>query len=184
MKFIRIIPLLIILSCSPDPEKQDSAMETTVSDPIITETQSVNKDSATDLKEIVTAIKDGVEELKENKRKKDSIRDSKEARMWVYQIGDSYDDDKNAAKACNKLKSTESDVFVFKKKRGLYYVIKGTGVSTKEQLDARDELEARVSDRILAIDLSLMCKAVPTRTDPIKIKVDHEKIEIDCKECE
>ncbi|MBN8692573.1 MAG: hypothetical protein J0L69_05215 [Bacteroidetes bacterium] len=118
-------------------------------------------------------------------QKKDSIRDSKEPHIWVYQIGDSYDDDDLAAKAFDKLKEAEVDVYVFRRKRKEYYLIKGIGETERKILDdSLSNVQKRVHARIQIIDLSKECRKLPTNTDAIKYKIDGEKKYADCKKCE
>ena len=177
-----IVIIFINYSCN------DSTNANTVSENNANTTVQVDTSKTkNELEEIANLTKDGIDLIKdgvEEKQKADSLRNANEPRIWVYQIGDSYDNDDLIAKAYDKFKDTEPDIYIFKKKH-TYYLIKGIGVSSKIELkEPLSDLEKRFSARISYLDLSLLCRKLPTNTKPIKYKIEGEKKEADCKACE
>lgn len=179
------ISIVIYSSCESSSEtinaEANNATNNTINNTTIT--------GDTSKENVVGELIDGVVDLGstiiQEKQRKDSIRDANEPRLWVYQIGDSYDDDDLIAKAYDKLKESENDLYVFKRNNSKYFLIKGYGVSTKEQLnDSIKTIQNRISDRISFLDLSKLCKKLPTNTKSIKYKIDREKREALCKTCE
>lgn len=135
--------------------------------------------------DIANVSVDLFETLSEERKKAIEERNANEERIWVYQIGDSYDDDVLAAKALDKLKESEPDLYVFKKSHNKYFIIKGSGVNTqKELMDSAAVIQKRTNNRISYLDLSIVCKKMPTNTKAIKYKIDGERMEAACKTCE
>lgn len=176
--------LFVIVFTSCDDSSNVNAVSTnTTTKNSTTISGDTSKETIDLVKEGVTIVKDVIAE----KRRIDSIRNANEPRLWVYQIGESYDDDNLAAKAYDKLKESESDIYVFRKKRKEYYIFKGVGVGSQKELeDSLSVIQKRTSYRISMRDLSKLCKKMPTVTDAIKYKIDGEKGKkyADCKTCE
>lgn len=173
-------------SCDSSSSNNEVSANTTTTNNTKIEGDTSKKKS--DIEQIADATKQGVQLIKNGlaeKRKADSIRNANEPRIWVYQIGESYDNDERIAKEYDKYKDNEPDLFIFKKNKKELYLIKGIGASFKIDLkESITELEKRFSARVSHCDLSLMCRKMPTNTKPIKYKIDGEKREADCKTCE
>lgn len=179
------LSILINFACESSSESINAEANNTNNNTVnnTTITGDTSKENA--IGEVINGAVDLTASLIREKQKNDSIRDANEPRLWVYQIGDSYDDDRLIAKVFDKLKETEKDLYIFKKSNSKYFLIKGYGVSSQEQLnDSLKILQNRISDRISFLDLSRLCKKLPTNTKSIKYKIDKEKKEALCKTCE
>ncbi len=177
---------MIFHSCGDSNTNNEVSANTTTTNNTTLEGDTSKKKS--DIEQIADATKQGVELIKDGlaeKRKADSIRNANEPRIWVYQIGESYNDDERVAKEYDKYKGNEPDLFIFKKKRKEFYLLKGIGAGFKIDLkESISELEKRFSARVSHCDLSMMCRKMPINTKSIKYKVDGEKKEAECKTCE
>jgi len=181
---VLILSAIFIISCSDTENIQASSENTTNT---TTNNNTIQADTSKEAK-IAALVKEGAELVEATilaKRRADSVRNANETRKWVYKIGDSYDDDDLVAKAYDKLKETDEDIYVFKKGRKNYLLIKGEGVSLKEELeDSIEIIKKRTHKAIELIDLSIICRKSPQVTDQIKYKIDGEKKYANCKSCE
>jgi len=139
---------------------------------------------------IVDAGVDLVKDIKEISDKNVEIRNANKDRLWVYKIGTAINDDGLAGKAYEKIKDIPN-LYVFKKGKNEYYIIKDDGYSTEEQLtDSLGSTKKLVAnyttDRVIPLDLSLECtsRKQPTKDDPIRYKMEREKKEVECRVCE
>lgn len=188
MKTKLLLPVLCLVldvSCG-NPDTTTEATVTTTN----TTTNNNTIEGDTSIKEsteekIASLITNTAKEFYDEWEREDSIRDANEPHKWVYVIGDSYDDEDLAAQEYDRLKESEPDVYVFRKKRKKFYLIKGIGLSSRKQLDdSLDVIQNRLKARLDVVDLSKVCRKLPINTDPIKYKVDGEKKYADCKKCE
>ncbi len=187
-QFIYLGLLILCFSCDNSTNSAQSSESTTTNNVDLEaskDTDSNDPVPMSDEEKLAKLVSNTAKELYEDWERGDSIRDANEPHRWVYVVGDSYDDEDLAAEAYGKLKESEPDIYVFKKKRKKFYVIKGAGLATRKPLD--DSLEAvqtRLNTRLDVIDLSKACRKMPINTDPIKYKADGEKQYANCKKCE
>jgi hypothetical protein len=177
----------LLISCSAFETNTHSESSTTTNNTTI---DTIKKKS--DLEVYVDAGKEGVtvvKDLIDNKHLKDSIRNTDKDRVWVYQIGSPFSSEELAAKAYNKIKSIPH-LYIFRKGRKEYYIVKEDGYPTKEHLQdslgsVKRQVSAVSSYQVEIKDLSIECssKKQPTNCAPIKYKVDGNKLEVECKEC-
>ncbi len=178
--FVAAILFFFFSSCQDSQPKDTTPSETNEA--------PQNKDA-----ENIKAVADGLHEIGKDvhqiKHDRDSTLQAGKEHFWVYQIGMPTDSKEEAGKAYEKVKSL-SNLYVFKKSRGEYYVIKDDMVHSKEQLmDSLGSIEKRIQgsgNRIQMIDLSELCslRKQPKGTDPVKYKIDGEKKEVECRACE
>lgn len=179
------VSTLFISSCGNDNSENINAVSTNTQ---TTNNNTINGDTSKKNSpevEIAEALTAAAKDFYDGWEKKDSIRDANEENIWVYLIGDVYDDDDQIAKEYDKLIQTEKDIFIFKKKRKKYYLMKGNGfTSEKEMDDSLSVVQNRIQTRLSVVNLSKMCRGMPKNAGSIKYKVDGEKKEAECKTCE
>jgi hypothetical protein len=143
------------------------------------------------IQEIKTAKDIGgkiVDDVAANKRRKDSIRTANATHTWVYQIGEPFEESDLAGKEWDKLNGM-TNLYIFKKSRHEYYLIKDDGYPKElleDSLGGFKKKLAGLETRVAIIDLGSFCsgKKKPSISDPIKYKVDGDKKKIECHECE
>lgn len=96
-------------------------------------------------KDVLNTGKDLVEEIKANKRKKDSIFQASLEERWVYQVGDWTDDDDKILEVHDKLRlATTENIKVFKQKRKYIFIIER--YLSKEKLEkSLDSLKVQLT---------------------------------------
>ena len=179
--------VFISFSCGNNSETNtEVSSNTTNNNPTANSDTPTGEESPQSTEEkVAVLVSETAKEFYEEWEKGDSIRDANEPHRWVFVIGDSYDDDYLAAQTYDQLKETEPDVFIFRKKRKKYYLIKGEGLSSRNILDdSLDAIQKRLNTRVDIIDLSKACRKMPTNTDDLKYKVEGEKRYARCKKCE
>ena len=184
-----IAAMLFCTSCSDTPSSSDSNQNNTtkkeVTPPIATNGNDVAETAIKAGAPIVGKIFDNAEE---NKRRRDSIKQANSTHTWVYQIGESYEKSDLAGNELSKLKNI-SNIYIFKKSKHEYYLIKDDGYQKEQLEDSLGDFKRKVQSfetRVSILDLGTLCsgKKKPSVSKSIKYKIDGKKQEIECRECE
>lgn len=176
--------IMLYLACNESGNKTDSS--TTNNTTINGDTTKSNNKIA----EIVDAAGGLIKDVVETKKYNDSIRNANKENMWVYQIGSKMNDADVASKMYEQLKEIKN-IFIFKKSKKEFYLIKDDAYSSKEQLtdsigSVKKNLLQYSAERVTIVDLAQECssKKLPTASSPIKYKVDGDKKDAPCRVCD
>lgn len=186
-QFYTPIILLIALSLSCGEPKNNTVTNNTTNTAIHSDTlksKSEDDNITKAAKVSLDLLEMGIDRANE---KRDARNEAKEP-MWVYKIGSPIGNLKQAMEECYKLKAI-SNIFIFKKDKRHYYIIKDDGYIVKQPSDSTVEVTKRVSSytssRVISIDLSQECdsKKYPTK-DGTKIqKINGEVKQVECFSC-
>jgi len=179
-----LISILFSLGCGDSTTPQDN----TVKKDTPTAGTNANDVKVDELNKASNLIGKGIDDIAANKRRKDSLKAANAQHTWVYQIGESFEKSDLASDEWNKLKGI-SNLYIFKKSRREYFLIKDDGYPKELLDDSLGDFKKKligIETRVGIIDLGTMCsgKKKPAVSDPVTYKVDGNKMKIDCRECD
>jgi len=187
--FISVISIALLASCNSSTDKSDPDKGVTTKKKDSTPTgTNANDVKVQELKSATTVANNLINNVEQNKRRKDSIRMANATHTWVYQIGLPFEKDDLAGVESDKLKNL-SNVYIFKKSRHEYYLIKDDGYPKELLEDSLGDFKKKlqgIETRVTIIDIASLCSnnKKPEVSGSIKYKVDGDKKKIECRECE
>lgn len=187
--FAPLVLLAINISCGDSEHNVTTTNNTTtnnttvVSDTIKHLTEEEKIEAGIDKSiEVINGLSEIVKERRE-------ARNAAKDPMWVYQIGAPINSLDKAIEECNRYDEIKN-IFVFKKSKREYYLIKDDGYLSENELkDSLDNFARKISSytnaRIKPVDLSQECtsKKYPTTAETEKKKIDGEIVEVECLIC-
>lgn len=137
--------------------------------------------------ELIEESKELVNAVKENKQRKDSIREANREKLWVYQVGLPVSREDDLWDVFRSIKS-KTNVYAFKESRRRYILVKDGGFRT--ETEASEALEAFQAEtglqdvRVKVIDLLSLCPRKGKLVQSDKITARKEKTSIPCFTCD
>lgn len=128
---------------------------------------------------------EGIQQIQENSRRKDSIRRARRKSYWVYKIGLSQSDEEGLYKLYEKLKN-QGNIHVFKEDRKHMYIVKMDGKNEEELRRNQEKFKAEISHieaNVEVVNLTDQCensKDKIMKGTPVKVK---RKVFLDCLVC-
>ena len=136
-------------------------------------------------KEGVGIASEAVQQMKENKQRKEEAILANKAKLWVYQIGIPTSDKNELWRKYKKLE-TLGNIAVFRKDKRTMFLIKDDGKTEQELKNNLDEFKSNISNidsRVSVINLMSKCKLKEKiiGTKDIKVK---RKTFMKCRVCD
>ena len=133
--------------------------------------------------------KGSIEAVKERNariRREDSLKAVNMPQRWVYIIGDQIGSEKEAWKEYDKFKDIPN-LYLLKKSKSEYYLIKDDQFSTKQINDSIDAFKKRIANLEPKVEIGNLATKCPHEqpkvTDPIIYRKDGKK-EAPCRVCD
>jgi hypothetical protein len=143
---LAVTTLGMVTSCEPaSPKTDDSVVVQSEPTPEQTEssTESTTSSNEKIAKEVINATVDLTKTVIKTLKVNDSIRVANREQMYAYQIGLPIRDEDEVFEEYSKLENTES-VYVLKKGRKEFYILKYEGKTNKELSDGLEEYQKSI----------------------------------------
>jgi hypothetical protein len=184
---IAVVALLVggVIYISIDVNTSSNAGGNTADSNIQKSAVPTNKTDAEIALEAGKLLKESYDDLRENKLRKDSIRNATRKRIWVYQIGLPTTNKAKLLETLNQLNNV-SNIKIFQSDKRTFFIYKDDGYSEQELKDSLDFFQSKfkvIDSRLEILDLMAYCK---NREEVVKgedIKIKKEDVKLPCYTC-